>query len=418
MVDCAIVGGGPSGLAAAIAMIKSSPSTSVAVYEEDVFQPKGASIRISPDGWTSLKKLDKSLIPKLKETSVRLTSVEIKPWTSEGPREDTERKGLRSRLKKKLSKVPKAVASRVLASRIRIHLWHDIRITLRDHAAETHKAKCLASNDVPFLNNNCRLTNIVELDDDRLEERFELTFRKVMDSGKEETMRVKTKYLIACDGVKSQVRSLLPKEPDTLLPQKNSVWRGLAPNADVQGRATFYKGAPNSENEGRLALSFPAGTNGGASWTVISDLKDGKADSMEEAKQRVLNAIKSMGESNPGLKAMIEDSNFVIESKLNVRNFDAPWGAAYDGLIYLGDAAHPVRPTGEGMALAFEDACVLAKVISESGNDGPSVEALRKFEKERYLPVKTLSEEILATNLEFRRSRTEENDTLLSKRSR
>ena len=43
---------------------------------------------------------------------------------------------------------------------------------------------------------------------------------------------------------------------------------------------------------------------------------------------------------------VINDSNIVIENKLHVRDFDQPWESAYDGLIYLGDAAH-----GQGLAL-------------------------------------------------------------------
>ena len=83
-VDCAIIGGGPAGLATAIAISKSSPSSSIAIFEKDSFQPKGASIQISKAGWASLKALEDassggdadkssmstSLIDKLKDTSV------------------------------------------------------------------------------------------------------------------------------------------------------------------------------------------------------------------------------------------------------------------------------------------------------------------------------------------------------------
>ena len=63
------------------------------------------------------------------------------------------------------------------------------------------------------------------------------------------------------------------------------------------------------------------------------------------------------------MKRAMDDSPIIIENKLHVRDFDQPWNSAYDSCIYIGDAAHPVRPTGEGTALAFEDTNVLRQMI-------------------------------------------------------
>uniref|UniRef100_A0A7S1BDK5 FAD-binding domain-containing protein n=1 Tax=Corethron hystrix TaxID=216773 RepID=A0A7S1BDK5_9STRA len=95
------------------------------------------------------------------------------------------------------------------------------------------------------------------------------------------------------------------------------------------------------------------------------------------------------------LKRAVDESPIIIENKLHVRDFEQPWESAYDGLIYIGDSAHPVRPTGEGTALAFEDANVLSEVIMRNKN-GLCVEALRDYESERYEPVKEISEKIRA----------------------
>ena len=59
--------------------------------------------------------------------------------------------------------------------------------------------------------------------------------------------------------------------------------------------------------------------------------------------------------------------------------------------LYVGDAAHPVRPTGQGTALAFEDAAVLYQIVLDHGGL-ISVDALRKYENERFLPVKEISD--------------------------
>jgi 2-polyprenyl-6-methoxyphenol hydroxylase-like FAD-dependent oxidoreductase len=106
---------------------------------------------------------------------------------------------------------------------------------------------------------------------------------------------------------------------------------------------------------------------------------------------RVLSIVKDCDEI---LKRAIDDSPIIIENKLQVRNFDLPWGSAYDGLIFIGDSAHPVRPTGEGTALAFEDARVLGEMIAEHGL---SVKVLRAYEDERYEPVKIISEKVRAS---------------------
>jgi len=74
-----------------------------------------------------------------------------------------------------------------------------------------------------------------------------------------------------------------------------------------------------------------------------------------------------------------------------VRDFEKPWNSAYDGLIYVGDAAHPVRPTGQGMALALEDAVNLGDLVAKHGL---GVGAFRMYEQQRYQPIKDISNKI------------------------
>lgn len=397
-IDCAIVGGGPAGLATAIAISNSSPSSSIAIFERDQFQPKGASIQISGLGWKSIDALDGDglLMKKLKESSVKVTSVDFKPWKK---KEDQAIVGRRARLRdfltKRLSKVKRKVM-KTMASRVitRVHLWHDVRLILCEHAKNQY-CGCKNAGDnngdgsQPLLNLGLHLENIQPLLPSEQEDgaRYLLSFKNMI-SGEELEARVK--HIVACDGIKSKVRSILPNEPDVLLAENKSVWRGVAPSISTSGMATFYGG----NDAGQSGLIFPGGKNAGSSWTVISDVEDQRSNSEEESRSRVLKVVKTMGKDSDNFKLfkqLIDDTSSVIESKLHVRDFEKPWESAYDGIIFVGDSAHPVRPTGEGTALAFEDATVLMTVISKFGL---SDKAFREYESERYEPVKIISEKI------------------------
>lgn len=377
IVDCAIIGGGPAGLATAIAISKSSPLSSIAIFEKDQFQPKGASIQISPTGWESIKLLDSSLVEKLKQTSVPVTAVEVKPFNNEN--NGKPKKSLLYILTKVVSFFFRLLRRPITAT----HLWHDVRMTLLDQVRHQYSER----NDPIY--SSCSLKGIEHFEgvDKNDGSRFELTFDV---SGQECT--VKSKYLFACDGTKSRTRYLLPNEPDILLSENKSVWRGTARNISTSGKAIFYR---DGKGGGRSALIFPAGKGAGSSWTLIGEVENGRSESDQEARSRVLKTAKGCDEI---LKRAIDDSPIIIEGKLHIRNFDLPWNSAYDGLVFIGDSAHPVRPTGEGTALAFEDTRVLRETISEHGL---SLEALRAYEDERFEPVKKVSEKVRATAQAF-----------------
>jgi len=405
-IDCAIIGGGPAGLASAIAIMDSSPSSSVAIFERDNFQPKGASIQISKPGWESIAALDNNdrlLTKKMEETAVPITSVDIKSWNEQVEVINGRRARLRHFLTRRLSKLKSAVIN-FLASRVitRVHLWHEVRLVLCEHATKQYRRSYNAvdNNDdensnssQPLVNLNLSLENIQPLVPSEHQDgaRFILSFKNAI-SGEE--LIARARHVVACDGIKSKVRSILPTEPDVLQAENKSVWRGLAPNISTSGKATFYRGLSDSTTAGRSGLIFPGGKNVGSSWTVISDIEDQRSNSEEESRRRVLKVIESMGKESDNFKIfkqVIDGSSIIIESKLHVRDFDKPWESSYDGLIYVGDSAHPVRPTGEGTALAFEDASVLGKVILKFGLCD---EALREYENERYEPVKRISEKV------------------------
>ena len=411
-VDCVIVGSGPAGLATSIAISKASPSSSVVMFEKDAFEPKGSTIAISSSGYKSLKKLHPPLVTKLKDTAVRLTTgVKLEKWTYD--KEEEERKQLVAEneflvkrvVKKSIKKMIVKLVS--LGSRfvVKFHSWHEVRMYLKDEADKLHEQKLSTINDSsttlhePLVHTNYILTNVRDRNNDddtqsqeQHQHRFELTFQNTK-IGKER--KIFSKYLFACDGTMSAVRSKLPNEPQTLLSVNKSVWRGSAPNYNLNS-AIIWRCPANDDTSGRSAAVFPAGGGLGTAWSVISDIEDGRSKSTEEARARVLKVVETMNsvDHNPDydiLKQCIDGSGTIIENKLHVRDLDKPWESAYDGLIYIGDAAHPVRPTGEGLALAFEDANVLYQLISKFGLSDAT---LRKYEDERFLPVKIISEKV------------------------
>ena len=83
----------------------------------------------------------------------------------------------------------------------------------------------------------------------------------------------------------------------------------------------------------------------------------------------------------------------MIEGKLQTRNFTKPWASATPRVAFLGDAAHPLRPTGEGTALALEDAWTLGSlaVAAESTDDFCDPVTLRQYEALRGARVEAVS---------------------------
>ena len=117
-------------------------------------------------------------------------------------------------------------------------------------------------------------------------------------------MKARSRHIVACDGVKSKVCSILPNEPDILQAEDKSVWRGLAPHMFTSGKATIYQGGSDSDNTGRSGLIFSGGKNAGSLWTIISDVEDQRSMPQEESRSWILNVVESMGEDSDNFKVL------------------------------------------------------------------------------------------------------------------
>ena len=171
--------------------------------------------------------------------------------------------------------------------------------------------------------------------------------------------------------------------------------RGQAQSLDTKGAATFYKDGDCS------GLVFPAGSGQGSSWSFIAPAADGRAATSEEARARLAAALPAPLDAT--LQGAIDASASVLEHKLVVRDFSQPWASSAERVAFLGDAAHPLRPTGEGTALALEDAWTLGDLAASAPTlaDFCAPPTLRAYEARRLPRVRAVSAAVRAAANRF-----------------
>ena len=377
-VDVAIIGGGPCGLATALALSKarSLQGATLEVFESDAFGPKGASIQISRYGWAALTAIDMDAARRIRANGEPVTRISLRALggaslTPAPVRVFMAIVGVLFGLLRRVG------IRRGLA---RTHLWHDVREVLRERV----EARGVV------LRPSKMLVEMTEEAGARWPDGANFV-RLRFDDGDEVAARV----VLACDGASSTCRRLLPTEADDLLiDERKSVWRGQAVGLDTGGEATFYK-----DDAGRSGLIFPAGVGQGSSWSLICDSVAGRSRSSEEARARLAAALPD--ELDATLRQAIDASPLVIEGKLQTRDWSKPWASGAPRVAFLGDAAHPLRPTGEGTALALEDAWTVGSLAAatETADAFCDPTTLRRYEASRRARVEAVSDAVrLAAN--------------------
>lgn len=382
-VDVAIIGGGPCGLATAIALAKAArlKGCSVCVFERDDFSPKGAAVALSPLSWSALEAIDGTVAARIRQEGSPVVAVEVRPLhratdvAAPAERSAPAHEQLLALWRgwlRALGPPPAPVQT--------TFLWHEVRAQLKARATELLGER----------GSLCSGLELVGLEPEG--EGIALRFRGSGD----ETLRCRARIVLACDGVQSSARAAAPTGPRAaavLLDEEKSVWRGISPEADVRGVATFFREAHGS----RMGLLFPAGRGRGASWTVTAPAAPGRARDAADAKARLFEALRAPAEAggvDEAFAAALAGSTSIVEHRLVSRNWAAPWHSGVGRLAYLGDAAHPLRPTGEGLALALEDAWLVGRLAA----DAPTAEAflqpatLRAYEDARLPRVRAVAE--------------------------
>ena len=387
VLDVAIIGGGPTGLACALALLNTVESKtktaaacssseritrstkvapSIAVFEADTFQPKGASIVISKPGWNALKAIDKITYTAAKADGVGVSSIYFEDFSGHSilPRP----------IKYLMTFLVRPVVRYLFRTGlVRSNSWHAFRMILR--AGVERKGKELGCNVMMDHTQNLIRTNasLVSLDPTyKNNSRTLLTFA--------DGSQVAASTVLACDGTFSTVRKCLedsdgedtntvavPAAP--LVDMQKTVWRGTAPDIDTRGKGIFFVAQDQAKVTGGTGCLFPAGRNTpGSSLSIILPYNQtSRANGSEDARRRLTNALAELEVPiDRSLQDAIDNVEYMLEHKLHGRDFEVSPSlySGYDRIAYVGDAAHPFRPTGEGTAMALEDAWAIGHVAA------------------------------------------------------
>ena len=261
--DVAIIGGGPCGLATAIALSKarSLKRCTVRVFERDHLEPKGAAVALSPLAWAVLEAIDGTASARIRREGSPVEAVDMRPLhTRDASAGDAAAAAARD------AKPGPPVLHALWAAWLRAlglgervqttFLWHDVRAHLAVRARELLGPQGVALG-----------VDLVAIEPTRAPEHghegLTLRFRRLNRDAEREADELvcHARLVLACDGVQSAVRAAAPAGPraaEILLDEEKSVWRGISPTTDVRGRATFYKdtgaGAGASASAGRMGV--------------------------------------------------------------------------------------------------------------------------------------------------------------------
>lgn len=386
-VDIAIIGGGPCGLATALALRRVSclRDASIAVFERDHLEPKGAAIVMQPMGIDALDAIDRRLVPEMRHRAARmfgmahLTAEELSSKGADGGlpagfRHPFRKRPIRERFVKWLARI--GCRLRLRRSGLRSFNWHDVRSVLAKRVLTT------CGPETMRLGHTLKAVRTAR-------KGVDLTFGVELADGEDQhTVTYRARLVCSADGVRSMTRRCWPgADTKTATPDGRSTWYGLAPRLRLGDRLARVV----SHNDCRLTV-FPACGGRGVSFAASAASVPGHAASPSEAAERLLSSAPR--ELRPTLAPLLDATPHVVETKLMSRDFARPWASPSHRLCFLGDAAHPMRPTfGYGTSLALEDAAVLARIAEREGSlDSFIASGVRAFERARLGRVRAVVE--------------------------
>jgi len=340
VVDIAIIGGGPGGLAAAHALARLG--FKVGVFERaQVLRPIGAALGMGDMGYAALASIDAVLAQQVKTLGVNpKRQLLMRPngevlFADESPRAGTGFTWLG---------------------------WYNLQTCLY----QALPATVTVHLNHPFI--NFTETSV------QGKEQLCLKFRQQND--------VYARLLIGADGYNSAVRSITVADGDPLYTGTMTWWgiverQKLAPLADpfVEG-AGFQLVVGEKKNFWIMDVGTQLLAWGG---TALHP--------NEKSSSKHLTALQIFDKWPPFVERMIQstDPEAIIETGVFDREPVQQWGNGRN-VTLLGDAAHPMRPSlGLGTTMVIQDAVALAKVLAciDLGDGEQLGDALRTYEQER-----------------------------------
>ncbi|KAG2424673.1 hypothetical protein HYH02_015153 [Chlamydomonas schloesseri] len=377
-VDYAIIGGGPSGLLTAKALLKAVPGASVQVYETARgYWPQGAGVLIELNGWRALHAVDDALADKLRSQGFLFGSTSVYDET-----------GNPMKLPYTQSMDWNHAESERVHGHTRVMVyWGDIRQALFESLPE---------GMVSF---NSRITAVTPGEPGGQPAVLQ------MQDATGGTRTVTAGLVVAADGFYSRTkrlvwgggmpaftnrliwRALVQYERDEEVPEllRRSggdpvMWMGQG--VPPSRFATVYTVGHN-----RFVWTCIAGTSyleqAGLSWSPAKNedvgIQQAGAGASSPAKARCLAVFER--DYPPALVDLLRrtDPALITEHGAYLHDLSALQGApdwVRGNVVLVGDAAHTAPPDGQGLNMALEDVAVLGACLQESG---PTHKALEDY---------------------------------------
>merc|ERR1712113_221468 len=451
--DIVIAGGGPGGLATAHGILRAlGPDVKLKVLESRArLNPIGAGLVLYPNSLRSLQSVCPDAKKDIIATAAQVTSTKILEF--KGSSEQTMNTFLKSNSQAnqdplKENEQTNKFGSQVKEFTVRNAVWDEIKVKYGEAPAVTSWHKCVSSLATRLPENvlelGCKMTSY-EIESKETEEDDKQMVRiEYVNSAQGVSKAIRSKLFIGADGYFSKVRDKLLKDGKPTW-AGSVIWRALIDDTVHQipkHTSVLYTG------EGIFFVYYPTGENSSC-WTAtklisektFSAESNGSHRHNDDDDENCLECLPSSIQSDPiaiprsigenafqevldNLKDCLPDEyiEMIMETDpLTVTRHgvyirdpfgkDMLWRNANGPVSLIGDAAHPMRPVGQGNAMALEDAAELAACLKLHG---VSQKALREYENVRIPRTRIVAQKShIDANATYRKGSNDSNEMKL-----
>ncbi|KAF6253545.1 FAD/NAD(P)-binding domain-containing protein [Scenedesmus sp. NREL 46B-D3] len=334
-MDVVIIGGGPGGLAAALALHKAAPQLKVAVYERcPALSRRGAGLGLDVNGQKALRAIDPAVHVELLKQAAFLKTQRV--LAADGTLvKETEISKNRQEFEQQGYRTPCLLG------------WYEIQQMLLRALPQSTAVQLGSEFDHYDQDASTGLLTV----------HFKGSQQPPVQAG----------LLVAADGYFSRVRrQAVGDGPPSY--GKTVVWRARLPAASavVAGLDLQDSSSAFVQDSGRFFFAYPI-NSGDYVWTV--------------------------GVSGCHVTAMFVLVILCLWPNTILQSCRDMTPAAYGSgrVLVMGDAAHPLRPTGQGLNQAMEDAWGVGAALAGAAAVGqPQLAAVQEFRQQRAQRMRTI----------------------------